>query len=305
LGNIFVDLAEFKPNLRVANKQCRYFLAGVDCLSQKMCCIPLANKTQVSWERGVRQMIEKEFPVVTTIITDRDTAVAGLAFQNKIKSEFGVSWFHLRTRSKAYKAERAIRFLKERLSTALSFNEKGDNNWLQHVRPILDDYNSRNVRGTDMKRGEIGKRNVKLLLEKLYGAKDYSPIFNTSVASVFTPRMRRLLKFKLAVGQKVLLATSSNYNFKSGAFAKKSVEGAYGKKVYEIERQLLKSNASHHYNMVYKLKGMEGIFYPSELIPASFAASTAPEELEREASRDEAETRRRAKAKKKKKTERQ
>lgn len=34
-----IDIAHFHPELRVFNKQCQYFLMGVDTLSQKMACI--------------------------------------------------------------------------------------------------------------------------------------------------------------------------------------------------------------------------------------------------------------------------
>jgi hypothetical protein len=103
LGTIMVDVAEFKPNLRVANSQARYFLAGVDSLTGMLSCIPCPNKARDSWEKGIRTMVEKNFNYVGHIITDRDAAVTSEKFRSKMKSEFGISWTFLRSRSKAFK----------------------------------------------------------------------------------------------------------------------------------------------------------------------------------------------------------
>ena len=98
LGNIFVDVAEFKKNLVVANKQRYILLVATDLLSQKIACIAFPNKSQASWERGIAQMILQDFPAVKTIVTDRDTSISGAAFQARIKSKYGVDWIHLRNR---------------------------------------------------------------------------------------------------------------------------------------------------------------------------------------------------------------
>jgi len=108
LGVIFVDMAELFKKWKVFNGQKYYILVGTDALSQKTACIPLANKSQASWEAGVHQMISKDFPLVTHIVTDADTAVAGKAFQAKIREKYNVKWYHLRTRSKSFRAEAMI-----------------------------------------------------------------------------------------------------------------------------------------------------------------------------------------------------
>jgi hypothetical protein len=280
LGNIMVDMGEFKPRLRVANKQRYYILVGVDCLSGKMTCLAFANKSQQSWEKGVTTMIKELYPCVSTIITDRDTAVSGEAFQKRIKKTLGVSWYHLRNRSKAYKAELGIKFLKRRLAIALRANKKGDNNWLQHLQPILEDYNNQCVPGTTIRRSAVNKFNVRQVLEQVYQSKDYESLFTGSVASQFSPALQRQLRFKFRVGQKVLLAKVSNYFTKKSAFAKPSVEGSFGERVFTIQECLLKTDRTKRfYNFVYRLEGVEGLFYPSELKPALFSerASAAAE----------------------------
>jgi hypothetical protein len=100
LGNIFVDVAEFKKNLRVANKGRWIILVGTDLLSQKLSAIAFPNKSQASWERGITQFIEKDFPCVNSIVSDRDRSISGAGFQKMIRDKFGVDWIHLRSRSK-------------------------------------------------------------------------------------------------------------------------------------------------------------------------------------------------------------
>jgi hypothetical protein len=277
LGNIMVDMGEFKPRLRVANKQRYYLLVGVDCLSGKLACLTFANKSQQSWERGVTTMIRDLFPCVTTVVTDRDSAVSGEAFQRRIQKTLGVTWYHLRTRSKAYKAELGIKFLKRRLAVALRANKKGDNNWLQHLDPIVRDYNAQCVPGTNIRRDDVNKFNVRNVLEQVYHSKDYEALFTGSVASNFSPQLTKLLGFRFKPGQKVLLAKTSNYFTKKSAFAKPTVEGAYGDHVFTVAECLLKTDKTKRfYNYVYRLEGVEGLFYPSELIPALFSERDEP-----------------------------
>lgn len=98
LGNIFVDVAEFKRNLAVFNKNKYILLVGTDLLSQKIACIAYSNKSQASWARGLGEFIVHLFPSAGTIISDRDTAISSASFQKKIKEQYDVDWIHLRNR---------------------------------------------------------------------------------------------------------------------------------------------------------------------------------------------------------------
>jgi len=104
LGLIMVDLAYFKPRLSVFNKNCKYFLVGVDCLSQYLTCVPLTKRTRAAWQIGIEIMM-KEYPTISHFITDRDTAVTSKKYQREIFEEYGIRWTHLPIRGKAMKAE--------------------------------------------------------------------------------------------------------------------------------------------------------------------------------------------------------
>jgi hypothetical protein len=169
--------------------------------------------------------------------------------------------------------------LKQRLGMALSLNPKGDNSWLQFLQPIVDDYNGRFVRDSKkFRRNEVDKFNVNALLAEKYNVKDFTPIFNTSVLGNFSKEMLEAIPFKFQVGQKVLVSKSANYKLKSDSFAKRSADGSYGKKPYEVDKVFLKSNSKHMYTMVFKLKNLEGMFYPTELISADFSEDPGAED---------------------------
>ena len=102
-----VDIGELFKKWRVSNGGKFYLLVGVDALSQKLVVVPLARKDQKSWEAGITQMI-KEFPVISHFVSDADTAVSGAAFQARIKAQYNISWYHILTRSKSYKAENKL-----------------------------------------------------------------------------------------------------------------------------------------------------------------------------------------------------
>ena len=167
------------------------------------------------------------------------------------------------------------RYLKRRLALATAANDPGDKNWLQHIQPIVDDYNSRPVTGCSMRRDAVTQQTeLKLLAQKL-GADDVTPIFNTRLLRGVSAKTMQTLGFKYNVGDGVLVANEANYETTArlaagGGFAKKSVVGHFGTKVYTVSEGFLKANDTH-YLMVYHLKGLQGIFYDHDLTPATFA----------------------------------
>lgn len=119
------------------------------------------------------------------------------------------------------------------------------------------------------------------LLAEKYNVKDFTPLANTSVLSSFSKPMLKAIPFKFQVGQKVLLSRSANYTLKTDKFLKKSAEGSYSKKVYTVDEVFLKTNAKHYYTMCFKIRGLEGMFYSTELVPANF--SEAPDAKDEDA----------------------
>ena len=268
LGNLYVDMAEMHKNLRVHNKNRHYFLVCVDALSQKTMAIAYPNKSQQTWEDGIKQFIDN-YPCARNIIVDRDSSVSGLAFQQRLYKETGVKFIHLRSRSKSYLAERAIRTIKTRVQQALDLNYP-DLNWIQYLKPVCDDHNQRFVKHTNIRRIDVDKTNELKVIQMQFGVKDVGHLFNSSTASNFSPHMLKKMRLPFQTGDRVLVSKSANYEIKKDAFTKKSITGNYSKRVYTIDKPVLKANADQFLTIAYKINGLEGLFYPSEITRALF-----------------------------------
>ena len=97
----------------------------------------------------------------------------------------------------------------------------------------------------------------------------------------------------------MLLANKANYETVArqeqaasggGAFAKTSVVGSFGRKVYVVSSAFLKANRTH-YVPVFGLEKMEGVYYAGDLKPATFAgvgAAADAARTDRQAERDRA-----------------
>lgn len=267
LGNIYVDLAEFHPELRVHNKNCRYFLVAVDALSQKTMLLPFANKTQKTWEEGVKIFIDF-FACVRNIISDRDSSVSGLEFQKRIYKVHSVRWIHLRSRSKAYLAERMIYTAKVRLQQCLDGNYP-DLNWIQFLKPFYDDYNRQFVKHTRIRRMDVTKDNEMEVVRQQFGIEDVGHLFNSSTLSNFSPYMLKKLNLPFKHNDRVIISKSANYTLRKSSFSKVS-QGTFSRKTYVIDRPVLKANADHFFTVAWKIYGLEGLFYTSEIRKANW-----------------------------------
>jgi hypothetical protein len=224
-------------------------------------------------------MIEGSYGEIRLIVSDRDVAVTSKKFRRGIWEKYGIRWTYLRSRSKAFRAERQIRTLKERLSTAMRANPE-ERDWTVFLPGILRDYNSQKIEGTNVRRNSVNKKNYLGLLEQLYKSKDPDLLFNISSSVNFSPEMRREL-FRFSAGDPVLLRKTADYGQKTSTFDKVSVRGSFGTKVYKVRQANLKANGTLFYTPVYSLAGLRGWFYDAELIPADFFrrdAATAADE---------------------------
>jgi hypothetical protein len=243
------------------------FLMGVECLSQKIACIPVVNKSSASWEKAITKMIEESYGEIRNIVSDRDSAVTSEKFRRGIYRDYGVKFTFLRSRSKAFKAENMIKFMKRRLSIAMKANPK-ETDWTQFVDGIVKDYNSQKIPGTNITRNSVNKNNYMQLLEQLYKSTDASMLFNVSAGMNVSPSVRKTI-WRYNVGDKVLLNRNPDYTEGKDAFLKTSVKGTYGETVYTITEQVYKTS---HWTIVptYRLNKIKGLFYEAELFPVLF-----------------------------------
>ena len=248
-----------------------YFLVGVECLSQKLSCVPCRDKSSASWESAITFMLEQVYGDIRCVMSDRDGVATSKSFRLGLLEKHGVKWRFLRTRSKAHKAERMIRFLKERLSIAGGGEkgEEGRKDWRKLLPGLLDDYNSRKIPGTGVVRKSVTKDNFLDLLSEIYKSDDPSALFNISAGSNVTRETGKAL-WRIEVGQKVLVDRTANYKDAKKTFDKPSVTGAFGKKVYTVSGRGWKNNADLFLCPIYRLEGLKGGFYETELLPVKF-----------------------------------
>jgi hypothetical protein len=93
-GVVFLDAAVMMPRHKNVNGGCGGFLAAVESLSQQMFAVGMK-------EKAVTVLAETKFHSMRVVVTDRDSAVKSQAFRDSIKERFGISWTHLKNRSKA------------------------------------------------------------------------------------------------------------------------------------------------------------------------------------------------------------
>lgn len=247
------------------------FLIGVECLSGKIACVPVKDKSAKSWEYAITKMLAETFHDIRLFISDRDAVATSEKFREKILQRHGVEWRFQPARGKAIYAERYIRFMRRRLAIALMGTPEA-RDWSPFVDGIVEDFNKEPIAGTEISRGSVNKDNYVSLLEKLYKSTEPTMLFNVSCGSnVKDPGFRAAI-WKYRVGQRVLVKRSADYTEKQGkgAFVKTSAVGSYSTKVRTISRTLWKTSSDYWIVPIYELEGLIGKFYESDLLPVSF-----------------------------------
>lgn len=272
-GVWFVDHAVMFPRYKNWNRGHNGFLCFVETLSNKTVILPVKDKTTGSWEQSVEKLIREYEGDVSVLVSDRDSAVSK-KFTARLRKQLGIRWIFLYNRNKAFKAERAIGFFKSRLSMSMKGRES--KNWVDFVPGLMNKYNAQYVRGTQIRRNDVSKRNYLDVLAQRYKTKSPSLFFNVSVGKKFLPQIAKKL-WLFEVGDKVLLSKKAKYSSLKKTFEKKTVEGNYDPEIFEITDRLIKTSSDFYLNPVYKIRGessgpLQGSFYESELVPAKFVA---------------------------------
>jgi hypothetical protein len=166
-----------------------------------------------------------------------------------------------------------IRYVKEHLSIAERAH--GDGRWVVHLDAIVAHYNNEFVKNTRFRRKDINQHNYVRFLIQLRNTPDVSMLFNMSQSFHSGTALSRFL-WKFKVGDLVLLARDVDYNIRGKTFTKASVEGTYGDRVYTVTATTTKLNSDLFITPVYRLSGMTGLFYQTELSPALFADQESP-----------------------------
>ena len=222
-------------------------------------------------------MIETRFPDVNRLMSDRETALHQVAWQNKMYKNYGVTWDYFYVRSKCYKAERMIRLVKQAISLMEKMRKRDDKRWIDLPQKFCDYWNSRRIPGTTYTPNTVNKSNYMDFLGQLLRTNDASVIFLTSFvqSSSLPPAARRRI-WRYRKGQLVNIPRELDLSLdkKDREFVKASVYGSWSPKVYKIERLFLKRTKSNYLVPCYRLNvkyGQKILFYNNDLIPALYA----------------------------------
>ena len=268
----FIDYAEFRPDLARHNKGNTGFLVAVENLTNKLFVLPCRDKASQSWFDAVQSFIELS-RYVRTIFSDRDAVATAPDFRQTMIDNFRLGWYFLKKGSKSYLAERYVGFVKTKLSQAILHKET--KNWIQFVPALVSTYNSEKIEDTPYTRQSVNRVNFDAFLAAYFKSDQPELAFNASKAGPFAQTSWNKKIFKFDLGEKVLLARSANWKATTaegggggGAFAKASVQGGFGDKVFTISgRQLRKTKGLKNFVTVYSLAEMGPSlhFYQKEL----------------------------------------
>lgn len=297
IGLYFLDYAEFHKDYAWHNKNCTGFLVAVENLTNRLFVYPCKGKNTSQWENAVEQFVDI-VQNVAIIYTDRDAVATSTTFRENIYKLYQIKWYFMAKGSKSYLAERYIRYVKEKLSQALLI--KNTKNWIQFIKPIVQEHNNEVIEGTTFKRSTITKENfneflsqrlkinkntkfIKKYLPNIKVSNDPTLLINSArIYSDFISKDWNDSIFTYKTGDKVYLARRSDWkNQKIGAFFKASHWGTFGPEIYTISnRQLRAVKNFNGYVPVYSLKeiGSEHFFYASELRKAVHEENDKDEE---------------------------
>jgi hypothetical protein len=137
-------------------------------------------------------------------------------------------------------------------------------NWTSFLPTIAHSYNQQYITGTKIKRASVDSSNYLTALNAIYKHSDASLLFNSYSMGKFSPEMSKTL-FRFQISQKVWLQRKLDHNItRKSQFEKPSDKGSFSN-VYTIKERSLKHDSKNFLAPVYKLHGISGYFYSSEL----------------------------------------
>lgn len=238
LGLVAIDFAYYKKDKAKDNDGFVGFLVGVQLVTGRRHCVPFKDRGTESFERAMEQFLQGNvFPAVTTVLSDRETAVWSVNFRKRMKEKYGLRFYFLQRFSKSAHAERAIRDIKEKLSASLL--AKGGNRWLELLQSVQSQYNRQKVEGTKFRRIDVSDDNFAEFISEKRRVEDASMLHNTASTDIraFDSEEWKSLLFRFRIGQKVLLSKRAFPK----TFEKPSEAGGFYPEPFKISGAALKT----------------------------------------------------------------
>lgn len=258
LGNIFVDIAYFGESVKSKNNGYKYIFVAIEAGSQITWTKPLHSRNMTSLYTAIKTMSQvSPYEKIHTIWSDRESTFLSRDFQRLLKQSFGIRFQFLTTRHKAFFAERHIRYLKERLSMLMGFNDTPV--WSQDMlQTVTQNYNRGRAHHTSFRRLDVTAANWPAFLREFYNVPSSRHVYALTTVNAsdlglsLTPQIRRSI-WKFPRGTGVLLKRSGYAETKERKQVKSSIEGNVGSLVFYIFSHHLKANNQLALIPVYRL----------------------------------------------------
>ena len=138
------------------NRNFRYILLAVDCLSKKLYLVPMKKKNAQSTHDALLYIFKKNKVWPNLLWTDEDKAYFSKTVQEMLK-KYNIKLYHTFSKLKASLAERYVGRVKRVL--ARLFTKNGNKNWIDHLLQVQDSINDSYNRSIKMTPNQVTKKN--------------------------------------------------------------------------------------------------------------------------------------------------
>ncbi len=235
-GTAFVDVGFIGEKRH--NKGHVGFLLGVEALSGTLGAIAIKRRTLGAFEEAFEKLIRlTQLDSLHLVLCDREVSLYSRVFAERQKARHGLRLRYLKTRSKAYLAERAIRTVKTTLQACM--DTLGTKAWVDLLPGCIRGLNSRKVPGTDFAPREVNADNVTEFLKQRWGVANFRALFNTATVNARNISNKEWLRhlFRFELGGRVLVSLRALG--RRGPFHKSSVAGNYAAEIYVVCERFL------------------------------------------------------------------
>lgn len=240
-SSLMIDFAQFMPKWAPFNKGAVGFILAVEVSTGLLSVLPVSSKHMFQWELAIERILD-ETPLtrIKMVFSDQESALISQKFVKKMHDLHNISLIYLKKRSKSWKAERNIRFIKRKLTGLL--HQTGRRDWTNLLQGLVSHHNSQKVPGTSYRRNQVSPSNFQHFLAQKFKVPDLSLYFNSSKIPDTAFQSKTWLKriFKFDVGTNVLLRR--DIEEEKETFTKPSIRGTYSTKIYTVKKRFLKNS---------------------------------------------------------------
>ena len=233
---VFLDLAFMNKRHRRHNGGNVGFLLAVCAHTNLLGAVPFARRDQDSLYDAIALLLDTSpLSEVVEILTDGESSLRSPVFRKRLWRERAIRFVVLGTRSKSYKAERYIRYVRTNLSKIMA--SEGSKNWTANLKPVLARHNKARVEGTRFRRADVDRRSLPEFMEEAYGISDWHSLPGLSRVTDVSLGAGAERAFRFRKGQRVI--ADRKLVGEGGPYPKPSADGYYSGRVYRVHKRML------------------------------------------------------------------